>query len=359
MSDLHRALACSLLAAFVLPAAVAADPCATSVKSVALGGESGLGGTGLQGGEDGLGGTGVRGPGDGVGGTGYGGDEDSGVGGTGIYGAVTAFGSICVNGLHVYYADDVVVDVNGSVATAAALEVGQVVWVEARPREGRLTTAHIAVHSAVIGPIGEVREAERELVVAGVVVAVPEDEDVLRGVRFQDLRPGRYVDVSGLPAGEGRVVATRVSLPAPSGFRTRIGPRIQDLVARARHLDRILLEGYVVARPRPGEIDVGGLRIDAAPAGEAVRDVRPGTRVRAAGRVLPDGRVRLEAPPSRPAPPRPEPPPTPHDRPQQRPATDLDHAQPPDKPDRPERPEMPERPDIERHERIDVRDTLR
>jgi len=91
----------------------------------------------------GVGGTGHSEPSGGIGGTGLGGDQ-GGVGGTGIYGTITAFGSICVNGLRVQYDDAVPVELGGAPASADALAVGQVVFLEATPRDGDLFARRIA-----------------------------------------------------------------------------------------------------------------------------------------------------------------------------------------------------------------------
>lgn len=146
-----------LLVVALLPAPALADPsCETSgwndEQLTALGGDSGLGGTGASGDETGLGGTGIAGDDSGIGGTGASGD-DSGLGGTGIFGTVTSLGSICVNGERVHFSDQVeLVLENGVAIGAGGLAVGQTVWLVARPGDAGLFTEKIWVLPGKAGP---------------------------------------------------------------------------------------------------------------------------------------------------------------------------------------------------------------
>src|SRR5262245_15808618 len=157
------ARAAALLLALYASAVLAVDPCAN--------GTDGIGGTGspreapaaVNG--DGIGGTGspreapANGTGDGIGGTGspreapaVNGASD-GIGGTGIVGAITGFGSICVNGLRVQYDVHTAISVNGEGAPASALHLGQVVAVDATVRGNDVHAKRIEVVHEVVGPI--------------------------------------------------------------------------------------------------------------------------------------------------------------------------------------------------------------
>jgi hypothetical protein len=147
----------------------------------------------------------------GIGGTGRPAGEavaDRGIGGTGVFGTITGFGSICVNGLEVRVAPDATVQVDGAPATAADLRVGQVVAVRAAGATTDIWTDRIAVFHLVSGPIWA---AEADVLnVAGQVVAL--DGVTLRGT---DLRPGTWVNVSGLRDLAGTIRATRIDGRAP------------------------------------------------------------------------------------------------------------------------------------------------
>ncbi|GAA6140324.1 DUF5666 domain-containing protein [Hydrogenophaga sp. 5NK40-0174] len=165
----------------------------------------GVGGTGqVASASSGIGGTGAPAMPGGVGGTGQVADA-SGVGGTGVVGVVTGFASICVNGVEVEYAAQTPVTRSGRDAGMAALQVGQVVVLNARPDDkGVLHAVHIDVQDAMVGPVTFVSEDGRQLGVMGETVQVLEQVDL------EDVSVGSWVRVSGHRRGDGVVVATRV-----------------------------------------------------------------------------------------------------------------------------------------------------
>jgi hypothetical protein len=80
-------------------------------------------------------------------------DGDRGIGGTGVMGTIRGFGSIIVNGVHVTYAPDVPVRIDGQPRAVSDLKIGQVVRVVAETSNGVLATRQIDVASEVVGPI--------------------------------------------------------------------------------------------------------------------------------------------------------------------------------------------------------------
>ena len=356
------------------------DPCAVPgpVAALELGGdESGIGGTGLSGDESGIGGTGLTGEESGIGGTGIanresgvggtGRGDESGVGGTGIYGTLTAFGSICVNGLRVHYPEDVSVERNDQPTSRSALALGQVVWVVAGDDEGRLTTRNIAIHSAAVGEVSSVDRAGRRLMVSGSEVQVPEGVYLGEGIELETLEVGDRVDVSGLRVDGGEIVASRIDAAGAREADLLDGPSPEALVMASSGLERISVEGYVTLRTQRPR--VGGLVLDLSTLADLRDRVRPGQRVRAQGRLLTDGVVRVEPPPRRwmrkrvplPLPvepvPRPGAVPIPEvaPKPEIRPAPPRPKVQrPSDRPQRPVR-QRPERPVPVRPQILDVR----
>ena len=79
----------------------------------------------------GMGGPGHAASDSGIGGPGH---ADSGIGGTGIFGTITGFASVCINGLEIHYDENVPVTENGEPASATDLAVGRVVWIVAADR---------------------------------------------------------------------------------------------------------------------------------------------------------------------------------------------------------------------------------
>ena len=219
-----------------------------SSASVEVGTDSGVGGTGFS-----------EVPGDmdeGVGGTGIsfsvtqsrdasGNVEgDEGVGGTGIFGIISAFGSIVVNGVHIDYEPETPVSIDGDHGTPSDFAIGQLVSVEADSTPGvfgaRYQARLIEIQHAVVGPVGDVDEVARTFTVLGQTVRVPSSD------RLPDA--GEWVKVSGLRDADGGVVATRIDSTLSS--------------------DGALVRG-VVRADGGGVLALGRLRLPAARTSEA------------------------------------------------------------------------------------------
>lgn len=267
---------CAVIAFAIASAASAGvcDDAPSLVTAAVIGGDdSGVGGTGYGGDDSGIGGTGYGGGGDdsGVGGTGIGGAAP--VATTGIYGTITGFGSICVNGRRVHVDDDpdsgrqIEYVRNGRAGSAEELAVGRVVWIDARQRKGsKEFDAHrVHVISALVGRVEAVAPRKRWLRVDGVWVDVPREALVDGASGALTIRRGETVDVSGLPAHGGRIAASRIDRVAPwtPGWRA---PELATLLRaspRARHLsieglvssvggERFAVPGLEVAAPALG-----------------------------------------------------------------------------------------------------------
>lgn len=168
--------------------------------------------------DQGIGGTGARPgpalpepPGAPPGGPTLGGDR--GIGGTGVVGTIRRFGSIIVNDLRIAYPKDVTVRIDDEPATAAALKIGQVVHVVAGPGEGGLSTKRIDVVSEVVGPVESA--APGRLVVMG--------QRVLTAGLEGEWKPGGRVAVSGLRRPDGVIVASLIE-PREGGPDRVAGP---------------------------------------------------------------------------------------------------------------------------------------
>ena len=190
-----------------LPVARAADACRAT---------GGVGGTGapLIGSEDrvvppgqtpvgGVGGTGVRA-----------GAEQEGTP-AGFYGTVTAFGSICVDGVEIQYDETTPTEIDGEPSVAKKLEIGQVVRVDAVVnRAGAYEARDIAVLDAVVGPVTR-RDAEhnRFWVMGQAVRVTSETNIVMSGTVVPPL--GTKVRISGIRNADGEVMASRLAHGAP------------------------------------------------------------------------------------------------------------------------------------------------
>ena len=96
--------------------------------------------------DGGIGGTGIDG---GIGGTGI----DGGIGGTGIIGTITAFGSIVVNGIHVEFEPNQIVQTFNYKERGSDLKIGQTVAVEFEAIKNEFVATTIINQPALLGTI--------------------------------------------------------------------------------------------------------------------------------------------------------------------------------------------------------------
>ena len=241
------------------PAGADEPPCLEWGEVVAE--DRGIGGTGFQD-DRGVGGTGLADD-RGVGGTGL--DPDSGIGGTGLYGSITGFGSVCVNGIRVHLEADPVIDINGEPASEDELAVGQVVWIEARARGDRLEAERITAQSAVVGTVEAIHPMARQLEVAGEQILVPASARIVdaQGHPLEGLAQlveGEMLDVSGLRLPDGRIVASRLERGAAPPLTEPIP--LPELLRSAPWIDRISLEGHLSPLAAMDWVEVNGLPVE-------------------------------------------------------------------------------------------------
>lgn len=220
-----------------------------------------------------------------------------GIGGTGLYGTITGFGSVHVNGHRVTYDSSLPVrmdDVDGSVAD---LKLGQVVEIvaDARGDGPDLAARWLVIHHAMTGPITAIDHAAGRMTVAGRAVEVSPGDDASRAA-FHALTVGDKVRVSGLlrpdaavsDAASGDVlVASRVDqMPLTTPDRLPTLPIAPDFRGEA---DSVSVEGYV--RTTDEGQRVGGLPM-AGPATDT--GLESGVRVIVGGRLTQTGGVAIE-----------------------------------------------------------------
>ena len=206
----------ALLAALLVALALAA--CAQREETRVA--DRGIGGTGVspgiaQGDEKdagGIGGTGMT-------------AEDRGIGGTGIFGTITGFGSILVNGLTVDFEPGVPIATNLGSGSSDDLRVGQLVAIEAEERSGRLAARSIEIQHAVSGPVSRVDAARGEIEVLGQIVRRPAEATIRDDgdLGLSGLRPGDWVEVSGLRDAEGAIQASRIDARPAGGLASLRG----------------------------------------------------------------------------------------------------------------------------------------
>ena len=183
------------------PLTVASSSTSDLSRPDPYGNESGVGGTGFVPGDadEGVGGTGIA-----LNGNQTTAEGDEGVGGTGIFGVISAFGSIVVNGVHIDYEPATSVSVDGESGSSEDFAIGQTVAVEATPVGERYQARLVEIQHAVIGPVESVDALNRQCVVLGQTILVPETHKMPV--------PGEWVKVSGLRNEDDRVLASRIEI---------------------------------------------------------------------------------------------------------------------------------------------------
>jgi hypothetical protein len=160
--------------------------------------DRGIGGTGLTGkdGEDGIGGTGVQNKPGQTAATVY------------ILGTIYAYGSICVNGLHITYDADTPVKDGGKAVSGKDLQLGQLVQVEAEKTPGVrfLSARKIGLVHMLEGPVTKVTPETGTIEVMGEQVRLGD----LSG--YPQLSIGLGVRVGGLRDIRGNIVPSSVTV---------------------------------------------------------------------------------------------------------------------------------------------------
>jgi len=265
---------------------------AASGLQVADLGDDGLAGTGLQDRNDGLGGTGHSDPDSGLGGTGLSAEE----GAVGIFGTITAFGSICVNGLLVHYQEGIPIELNGREGNAVDLAVGQVVWVEARWEQETLQAHRIAAYTAAIGRIVAVDTQMRRLQIDERWIEVPAGIPLVDGddggtLDLDELTSGSFVEAYGLVDADGELAVSRLVVGAGRSEQAVELPAIGDLVRASSGVERLSVEGFVAELAVPGRLRIDGLEV------ELPREAPPlarNARVWVQGHRAGEGRLRAD-----------------------------------------------------------------
>ena len=173
------------------------------------------------------------------------GPKDQGIGGTGVFGLLTAFGSIFVNGLELQIDPSQTARSDVDDTVLQPLRVGQVVRAIAVENGSQLKAVSLGIEHEVIGPIDSVVSDADQIIVLGQTVDVSDLADKA------DLAPGQWVAVAGFRDGADVIHASLIE-PAPDGRFQIIGEadKMPDFAARAiaasKLSGRVTLRGALV-----------------------------------------------------------------------------------------------------------------
>ena len=161
--------------------------------------------------------------------------KEGGIGGTGIFGTVTAFGSIIINGQTVAFSDDAIQSQAMIIGRDLPLSVGSAVIVEARSEAGRWAAERVALFLPLVGPVTAVYSEAGTLSVMGTSVSLNDDavifdrrgEDDGRFVELSAITPGNRLAVSGIWKGDG-IIASRIDRLSDDGPHAASGLLLQS-----------------------------------------------------------------------------------------------------------------------------------
>ena len=209
-------------------------------------------------------------------------------------GAITGFGSVHVNGRK-FETTSTSITIDDSAATQAELHVGDVIEVKGHhdAATGKDIAEQIQLHSNVQGPLQSVDSTTLTLVVMGQTVAVSATTSFGDGISpasVAGLVVGDILRVSGMPAADGSIQATRIERkPAGSALRVTGAAASVDPTAKTLHVNALVvdfnaatLSGFPAGGPRDGDlVKASGTALEAGGALLATRlDLRTGKELK-------------------------------------------------------------------------------
>jgi hypothetical protein len=194
-----------------------------------------------------------------------------------VTGAITAFGSVYVNGVR-YETGSAAFEVGGRSGTQADLKVGHVVQLKGRRTEagGNASAERIVRRDAVEGPISAIDATTNRVTVLGqtvLVTAATSFDDSISPANLAGLKVGDAIEVSGLPNASGQIEATRIEKSAAGagwevvGRATAVNTTTKKLTINALVVDwsTAALADFATGQPKDGDVvEVKGTALNAA-----------------------------------------------------------------------------------------------
>ncbi|HYL71391.1 MAG TPA: DUF5666 domain-containing protein, partial [Candidatus Dormibacteraeota bacterium] len=193
-------------------------------------------------------------------------------------GAITAFstGGVTLNGMQ-FQAGSAVVSIDGASGQLASLHVGDVVQVRGHHDDGGGDDVadEIDFRGDVRGPVSAIDTTAQTLVVLGQTVAVSADtsfDDDISPASLAGVHVGDIVEVSGMPAAEGTIHATRIEgKPPGSTFQVVGAASNTDATAKTLNINALAvdfatatLKDFAAGAPQDGDlIEAHGTVIEA------------------------------------------------------------------------------------------------
>ncbi|MCB1775919.1 MAG: hypothetical protein KDI50_00630 [Candidatus Competibacteraceae bacterium] len=144
------------------------------------------------------------------GGSGGTGKQPGGAGGTGIIGTITAFSSVCVNGLKIDFDANTILRHNGVRVHLRNLALGQIVAIAADGPESQLEARHILILDALQGPVTRLDPRHGMLYVMDQPVIISDATRPNGPITLGALQLNHLVRVSGFRDASGVIHASRL-----------------------------------------------------------------------------------------------------------------------------------------------------
>lgn len=202
-----------------------------------------------------------------------------------ITGTVTAFGSVCVNGLRVSYDETSRIrSVTGQSLAPSAIKVGQVVDIraEAHDNGANVHATRITVAPNAYGSISKINYQTGMILIGGDAVLVS-DRTALK-----KLHTGNIVSVSGLPNEKNMIVASLIVKEASTGA---LSPKtLSDLPdAKLKVGTYVSFEGYIEKVGPDQNVTIDGRTYPVTTLECGDGPLKAGERVISMGRIQEDG----------------------------------------------------------------------
>lgn len=209
-------------------------------------------------------------------------------------GAITGFGSVHLNGKK-FQTTSATIRIDGSAATQADLHVGDVVEVKGHhdSTTGTDVADEIEMHSNVQGPVQSIDSVNQKLVVLGQTVVVSAStafDPAISPASLAGIAQGDILEVSGMPAANGDIQATRIERkPAGTAFEVIGAAAATDGTARTLKINALTVDfsaatlvDFPAAGPKDGDlVEAVGTALGAAGELQATRlELRTGKELK-------------------------------------------------------------------------------
>ncbi|MDJ0881087.1 MAG: DUF5666 domain-containing protein [Gammaproteobacteria bacterium] len=172
----------------------------------------------------------------------------AGISGTGIvFGSITGFGSIYVNGVE-YDIDSASFNVDGNtMASQADLKIGMVVKLDATDNgDGTGVASTVSYDELVQGPVSNLTAIDpadpenRSFIVLGTTVKINLQSTVFENTSFLNLQNDNLVEVSGFVDQNGNIIATLIEVK--SGNEIELHGQINNLVGTLFDINGVIVD---------------------------------------------------------------------------------------------------------------------